>query len=74
MKTGQILASKSDAIGYIDRDDESNTTLSFNTNDKFLECGARPKHLRNAVIKLGEMQEDGEIIYHWDRIYPSLNQ
>lgn len=73
MKTGRILASKSDAIGYLDRDDESNTILSFNTNDKFVECGARPSHLRNKDIVLGEMKEDGTIEYHWERIYTSLN-
>ncbi len=72
-KTGRILASKSDAIGYLDRDDESNTILSFNTNDKFVECGARPSHLRNKDIILGEMKEDGTIEYHWERIYTSLN-
>lgn len=72
-KTGRILSSKSDAIGFLYRDDDSNTVLSFNTNDKFVECGARPSHLRNKDIVLGEMQDDGNIIYHWDRIFPSLN-
>ena len=71
-KTGRILSSKSDAIGFLYRDDDSNTVLSFNTNDKFVECGARPAHLRNKDIVLGEMQEDGTIIYDWSKIYPSL--
>ena len=71
-KTGRILASKSDAIGYLTRDDDSNTILSFNTGDKFVECGARPEHLRNKDVVLGEMQDNGQIIYHWERIYPSL--
>ena len=71
-KAGRILASKSDAIGYLDRDEDSNTILSFNTNDKFVECGARPEHLRNANVVLGEMKEDGNIEFHWERIYPSL--
>ena len=71
-KAGRILASKSDAIGYLDRDEDSNTILSFNTNDKFVECGARPEHLRNADVVLGEMKEDGNIEFHWERIYPSL--
>lgn len=73
-KTGRILSSKSDAIGFLYRDDDSNTVLSFNTNDKFVECGARPSHLRNKDIILGEMQESGEIIYHWERIFPSLQK
>lgn len=71
-KTGRILASKSDAIGYLDRDEDSNTILSFNTNDKFVECGARPEHLRNKDVVLGEMQSDGTVEYHWERIYTSL--
>jgi hypothetical protein len=54
------------------RNDNSDTVLSFNSNDKFVECGSRPKHLRNKDIILGEMQEDGSLIYHWERIYPSL--
>ena len=72
MKTGRILSSKSDAIGFLTRDNDSNTILSFNTNDKFVECGARPQHLRNKDVMLGEMQEDGTIQYHWERIYVSL--
>lgn len=71
-KSGRVLSSKSDAIAYLYRDDDSNTILSFNTNDKFVECGARPEHLRNKDIVLGEMQEDGTIQYHWERIYVSL--
>jgi hypothetical protein len=72
-KTGRILSSKSDAIGFLYRDDDSNTILSFNTNDKFVECGARPAHLRNKDIILGEMQDDGTIKYDWSKIYPSLS-
>ena len=73
-KSGRIFASRSDAIGYLTRDEDSNTILSFNTNDKFVECGARPEHLRNKDIVLGKMQEDGTIVYDWSLIYPSLNK
>lgn len=73
-KSGRILSSKSDAIAYLFRDENSNTILSFNTNDKFVECGARPEHLRNKDIVLGEMQPDNTIMYHWERIYPSLSK
>jgi len=71
-KTGRVLSSRSDAIGFLYRDDDSNTILSFNTGDKFVECGARPKNLRNKDVILGEMKEDGELEFHWERIYPSL--
>lgn len=73
-KTGRILSSKADAIGYLYRDDDSNTILSFNTNNKFIECGARPEHLKNADVVLGEMKEDGNLQFHWERIYPSINK
>lgn len=71
-KLGRILAAKADAIGLLSRDDDSNTILSFDTSDKFTECGARPEHLRNKVITLGEMQEDGNLVFHWERVYKSL--
>lgn len=71
-KTGTILASKSDAIGWMSRNENSDTVLSFNTNDATVEVGARPAHLRNKEVILGEMQEGGTIKYHWERIYPSL--
>lgn len=73
-KTGRVLSAKSDAIGFLYRDDDSNTILSFNTNDKYVECGARPKHLRNKDIVLGEMGTDGELTFHWERIFPTLNK
>jgi hypothetical protein len=71
-KLGRILAAKADAIGLLDRDEDSNTILSFDTSDKFTECGARPEHLRNKVITLGEMKEDGHLEFHWERVFPSL--
>jgi len=72
-KLGRILAAKADAIGLLDRDENSNTILSFDTSDKFTECGARPEHLRNKIITLGEMKEDGVLEFHWERVFPSLN-
>ena len=73
-KSGRILSAKADAIGYLYRDDNSNTILSFNTNNKFIECGARPEHLKNADIVLGEMGEDGKLTFHWERVFPSLSK
>lgn len=73
-KSPSVLASKSDAIGWLTRDENSNTIVSFNTNNSDIEVGARPVHLRNAEIVLGEMQKNGEVEYHWERIFPSLNK
>ena len=68
----QILAIIEIPRAIIRSPTKKNTILSFNTNDKFVECGARPEHLRNADVVLGEMKEDGNIEFHWERIYPSL--
>lgn len=73
-KSGRVLASKSDGIGFMCRNEKSDTILSFNTNDSSIEAGARPAHLRNKEVVLGEMQEDGHIEYHWERIFPSLQK
>jgi sporulation protein YlmC with PRC-barrel domain len=71
-KTGRILAAKSDAIGFIHRDKESNLCINFMTQGE-ATAGARPEHLANKDIIVAERQEDGTFISHWDRIYPSLN-
>lgn len=70
-KMARILASKSDAIGWIHRDENSNLCINFETNGE-ATAGARPEHLANKQIVVAERQEDGSFISHWDRIYPSL--
>lgn len=70
-KTSRILAAKSDAIGFIYRDDDSNLCINFETNGE-ATAGARPEHLANKKIIVSERLEDGTFISHWDRIYPSL--
>jgi hypothetical protein len=69
-KLGRILAAKSDAIGFIYRDEESNLCINFETNGE-ATAGARPEHLANKRIIVSEKTPDG-FISHWDRIYPSL--
>ena len=66
-KIKRILSSQSDAIGYLYRKGNKNI-LSFATNDS-VACGARPAHLRNAEIVVSELQEDGTLLTHWDKIY-----
>lgn len=70
-RTKRILSAKSDAIGFVHRDDNSNLCINFGMNGEVL-CGARPQHLANKDIIVAERQEDGSFISHWDRIYPSL--
>jgi hypothetical protein len=42
--------------------------LSFKTSEE-VTCGARPEHLRNEEIVVSEMNEKGELEFHWDKIY-----
>lgn len=71
-KISRILAAKSDAIGFVHRDENSNLCIQFGTEGEIL-TGARPKHLANKDIIVAERLEDGNFISHWDRIYPSLS-
>lgn len=70
-KMGRILASSSDAIGYIHRDKDSNLCINFMTGGE-ASAGARPEHLANKDVIVAEHQEDGTFKSYWDRIYPSL--
>ena len=65
-KVKRITAAKSDAIGYLYRKDNKDI-LSFKTNDTIV-CGARPAHLRNQEIVLGE-EIDGKLVTYWNKIY-----
>lgn len=73
LKVSRILAAKSDAIGFVHRDENSNLCIQFGTDGEVL-TGARPQHLANKDIVVAERAEDGSFISHWDRIYPSLEQ
>lgn len=72
-RTKRILSAKSDAIGFVHRDEESNLCINFGMNGEVL-CGARPAHLANKDIIVAEYQEDGTFVSHWERIYPSLSK
>lgn len=69
-KAKRILSAKSDAIGFVHRDDDGNLCIQFGTDGEVL-TGARPKHLANKDIVVAERQEDGTFISYWSRIYPS---
>lgn len=66
-KLKRITTSNSDAIGYLYRKGKRNI-LSFNTKDE-VACGARPEHLSNQEIVVSEIDENGNYITHWDKIY-----
>ncbi len=69
-KVSRILAAKSDAIGFVHRDENSNLCIQFGTDGEVL-TGARPAHLANKDIIVAERNPDGTFTSHWDRIYPS---
>lgn len=70
-KLKRILSARSDAIGFVHRDENSNLCINFGQNGEVL-TGARPAHLANKDIIVAERNEDGTFTSHWDRIYPSL--
>lgn len=66
-KLKRITTSNSDAIGYLYRKGDKNI-LSFKTNDD-VACGARPDHLKNEEIVISEINENGEYVTYWDRVF-----
>jgi hypothetical protein len=67
-KLKRVLASKSDAIGYMYRSKNQNV-ISFMTSDD-ITCGSRgAAHLSNKEIVISEMDEKGNIVTHWDKIF-----
>lgn len=70
-KVSRILSARSDAIGFVHRDENSNLCVNFGQSGEVL-TGARPRHLANKDVIVAERQEDGTFVSHWERIYPSL--
>lgn len=69
-KSKRIASADSDAIGYVYRNAEGQTTINFGSGDEFM-CGARPEHLSGKEIIVAE-KIDGKFTSYWDRVYPSL--
>lgn len=70
-KISRILSAKSDAIGFVHRDENSNLCIQFGADGEIL-TGARPRHLANKDVIVAENNGDGTFTPHWERIYPSL--
>lgn len=72
--TGQlrnIVPAWADATAYMYREGDK-AFFSFKVRDE-VNCGARNMpHLENQIIEISERLESGEVIAHWDRIYPDL--
>lgn len=65
-KIRNIVCAGADAIAYLYRDKDK-SILSFNTSDE-ITCGARPLHLRNQEIVIGE-EKNGKVQTFWERVY-----
>lgn len=72
-KLKRVLSAKSDAIGFVHRDEDSNLCINFGHGGEVL-TGARPVHLANKDVVVAERQPDGTFISRWERIYPSLSK
>jgi hypothetical protein len=66
-KIKRIACAKSDAIGYLYRKGNTNI-LSFKTTDD-VGCGARPEHLKNKEIVISEIDKEGNLITHWNKVF-----
>jgi len=66
-KIKSLVCANADAIGYMYRKGNK-TILSFKTNEE-VTCGARPEHLRNEEVVVTEMNERGELEFHWDKVF-----
>ncbi len=67
-KLKSLLCATVDAIGFLYRDSNSNTILSFNTSD-LVTCGARPDHLKNQEIIVASINKDGKLETYWNKVY-----
>lgn len=73
-KTANILSAQSDAICYVFRDPETGNLMANFGDMNSVLCGARMPHLAGKTILLTERTESGELISHWENIYPSLKK
>lgn len=66
-KMSQMLAAKVEAIGLVYRK-KNQTIVSFGSGEQ-IASGARPEHLREQELVLAESDDDGNMTYHWDKIF-----
>ncbi len=71
MKT--ILPSRwADATSYMWRSSENQNTITFEVRDNDKMTGARNRHIRGKSFVISELNEEGELVTHWDKIFPSI--
>jgi hypothetical protein len=67
-KLSSIVCSKGDAVAYMYRNNKNQVILNFKTSEQ-ITCGARPEHLKNKEIVLTELDEQQQVVAHWDQIF-----
>lgn len=78
-KLSNILSADSDAICYVYRDVETGSLMANFGDMNSVLTGARMPHLAGKTIelaerKLNETTNEWEIVTHWERIFPSLEE
>lgn len=69
-KTKRILSAKSDAIGFVHRNEHGDLCINFGDSTEIL-TGARPAHLAGKDIVVAERNANGGFDSHWERIFLS---
>ena len=67
-KSGALLCSQVDAIGYVFRDEDGDTAVNFKPSES-ITCGSRAEQLKNKVIKVITKQEDDSLVVDWSEIF-----
>lgn len=66
-KISSIICGEVDAIAYIYRDGNK-VMFNFENSDE-IACGSRQEHLKGKKIIMSEINEDGSVTYHWNKIF-----
>lgn len=68
-KSGPLLCSQVDAIGYVYRDADGDTAINFKPSES-ITCGSRSEHLKNKDnVKVITKNEDGSLKIDWSSIF-----
>lgn len=74
-KSKLLVTSDMDCTGYMFRDVETgNNILSFRTEEQDLITGSRIKKLADKEIIISSTDEKGNVITHWEEIFPSIKK
>ena len=71
---GGWLAKECDAIGSMYRLEGNINKISFLKSDRDPLLGARAPHLKNKIVEISKLNEEGELITYWETIFPHIKQ